>query len=618
MTEAHFCSECGAALEPGAAFCGACGAEIGEPAQPLASGGQTAPAAVPVRQTAAARKGFGFPMIMIASGSVLAIAAVLFSGVLTPDKTPPGSPPETTAVGQAQTGTQAPTTQSTVRLGPVTGPEVTSVDLAWMPYVNSRYGVTVDYPSVLFTAGDPPADNSGRGFEAAGGGRFYVYSSANALGQSIDQLMAGALEGVSGEAAIGKQQTADGFTVILRREQEIVHRHLMTSEAGSMLHWLEIGYPEKSEAQYAPIAKKMLASFRMVADAASSDTGTVQPQTPSAGIMDIPLTGWTYNPAAKDFADQPALVPDAEYAADNQMGFLAFTCQPGDVSPAYFALLVAPGFDITKEDNDVRLGIEGAWANGELRLAMRDLYATSGGERPNVDWDATILFAPIGMEDLGELIQAQALLVKAAGQTWRLASGGNLARAGQRFLTACETGDTSTGGSSSGERGPDEFSYQRIVSTDLGFAVEGTSGPTRFTVDIPEGWVRVPNTMDHELVFASPDDDPDAQMFLAILARPSEGQSLSAALDAQLSIINDMTETETLERGPLATNAGPAEHARLRYLGPSDAQVMLIDDTAVFQRGDITYAIELTVPEPVWHTGQQAIEQVLKTLTFEQ
>jgi hypothetical protein len=124
--------------------------------------------------------------------------------------------------------------------------------------------------------------------------------------------------------------------------------------------------------------------------------------------------------------------------------------------------------------------------------------------------------------------------------------------------------------------------------------------------------------MDHELVFASPDDDPNAQMFLAIIGKPSGGESLSAALDDRLSLIKDMTETETLERGQVTTNAGPAERARLRYLGPSEEQVMLIDDTTVFQRGDITYVIELTVPEPVWHTGQQAIEQVLKTLTFEQ
>jgi len=560
-------------------------------------------------------------MIMIASGSVLAIAAVLFSGVLSPDIPSLQSPPEQTAVQQDQTGAQAPSAQPAVRLGPVTDSRATASDLAWTPYVNSRYGVTVDYPSQLFTAGEPPADNSGRGFEAADGGRFHVYSSANALEQSVDELMDGALEGIAGDALIDKQQTADGFTVILRRDQEIVHRHLMTSESGSMLHWLELGYPKKLKPQYAAIAERMMASFRMVADQAtndSGDSGPAQPETPSSGVIDIPLTGWTYNPAAKDFADKPALVPDAEYAADNEMGFLAFTCQPGEVSPAYFALLVAPGFDTTKEDNDVRLGIEGAGAGGELRLAMQDLYATSGGERPRIDWDATILFAPIGMEDLGQLIQARSLLIKAAGQTWRLASGGNLDRAGQRFLTACETGDASTAGTTPGEWGPDEFSFHSIMSADLGFAVEGTSGPTRFAIDIPDGWVRVPNTMDHELVFASPDDDPDAQMFLAILARPSEGKSLSEALDDQLSIIKDMTDTETLERDQVTTSAGPAERARLRYLGPSDAQVMLIDDTAVLQRGDITYAIELTVPEPVWHTGQQVIEQALKTLEFQE
>jgi hypothetical protein len=172
MTEAHFCSDCGAALETGARFCGACGAAIGSPEQPAASGDEAAPAARRVGQTAAARKGFGFPMIMIASGSVLAIAAVLFSSTFTPDKPLPVSPPQNTAVRQDQTGVPTPSTQSAVRLGPVIDAEPTAVDLAWMPYVNSRYGVTVDYPSQLFTAGEQPADNSGRGFEAADGAGF--------------------------------------------------------------------------------------------------------------------------------------------------------------------------------------------------------------------------------------------------------------------------------------------------------------------------------------------------------------------------------------------------------------------------------------------------------------
>ena len=100
MTEVHFCSECGAALETGARFCGACGAAIGDPEQPAPSAVGTAPAARPVRQSSAKRNGVGFPMIMIASGSVLAIAAVLFSGVLSPDKPPPRSSPEQTGVQQ--------------------------------------------------------------------------------------------------------------------------------------------------------------------------------------------------------------------------------------------------------------------------------------------------------------------------------------------------------------------------------------------------------------------------------------------------------------------------------------------------------------------------------------
>jgi hypothetical protein len=301
MTEARFCSECGAAVETGARFCGACGALIDQPRQPGTSGDKTAPAARPAMQPSAKRNGVGFPMIMIASGSVLAIAAVLFSGVLSPDKSPPRSSSERTAVQQDQSGAQVPSTQSVVRLGPVKEPNATASDLAWKLYVNSRYGVTVEYPSQLFTAGDPPADNSGRGFDAADGSRFFVYSSANALEQSVNELMTEVLEGVSGEAVIDKQQTADGFTVILQREQETIHRHLMTSEGGSMLHWLEIGYPEDLKPQYAAIAERMLASFQMIADASSDESGAIQPETPIANVIDIPLTGWTYNAACDRF-----------------------------------------------------------------------------------------------------------------------------------------------------------------------------------------------------------------------------------------------------------------------------------------------------------------------------
>ena len=79
-----------------------------------------------------------------------------------------------------------------------------------------------------------------------------------------------------------------------------------------------------------------------------------------------------------------------------------------------------------------------------------------------------------------------------------------------------------------------------------------------------------------------------------------------------------MTETETLESTALTVNGNAAERARIRFLGPSDNQIMLVVDTAVLQRGDITYAIELTVPEPLWHTGQQVIERALQTFKFDQ
>lgn len=245
-------------------------------------------------------------------------------------------------------------------------------------------------------------------------------------------------------------------------------------------------------------------------------------------------------------------------------------------------------------------------------MVMRDLYATADGERPNINWDATILFAPIEMEDLGQFLQADALRVMAGGQNWRLAGGNSLARAGDSFLAACAGNAPMAGGSYPQEHGPDEFSYQRIESAEFGFEVAGR--PIGFSVDIPEYWVRVPNTLEHELIFASPDDDPDAQMFLALRAEPAQGQSAAEALAGQVGEMQSMAETEILEHGSVETASGPAVRVLLRFFSPSESPVKLMDEIVVLQVRDLTYRIELTVPEPVWHTGRQVMQRALETL----
>ena len=80
--------------------------------------------------------------------------------------------------------------------------------------------MSVDYPATLFTMGEAPPDNAGRGFEAKDGARFFVYSSANALDQDLEALLADTLEGVSADAVKEKNIAADGFTVVFDRDGE--------------------------------------------------------------------------------------------------------------------------------------------------------------------------------------------------------------------------------------------------------------------------------------------------------------------------------------------------------------------------------------------------------------
>lgn len=613
MSGHHFCAQCGAAMEPDAQYCGMCGAPVA--AQPARG-----PAATPATPAPAAKSGrrrFGGPLLMVLAGAVLAVVAIAFLAAETDN-------------GQSKTGLARP--DSTQTAGSAGGAQTAGVkpaagDFGWKPYMNSRYGVSVDYPSSLFTPGEAPPDNAGRNFTAADGARFFVYSSANALDEDLTTLLGQALEGISPDAVLRKDMAPDGFTLVVRREGEIVLRRLTTSEQGTMLHWLEIGFPPALKDRYEPIAERMLSTFKISTDPTTADRQTEAPAgirtTPArpatqagenpATAIDLPVTAWIYNAPGEGYADLPALIAETDQLTDNRIGQLTFVCQAAAVSPAYFAMLVAPSFR-SGDAAEVKIAIEGAGAQGTLSLPMRDLYATKGGERPDIDWDATILFAPVAMEDLGAFVQAEALIVSAGGANWRLAGGISLKLAGEKFLAACEGGDSPESNLPGGERGPDEFSYRHVNSADFGFAVENARGPAGFSVDIPEGWVRVPNTLEHELIFASPDDDPDAQMFLAIRAEPAQGRTATQALAEQIAEMQSMTETEILEQGAANTAFAPGRRALLRFFSPQDTPGKMMDELVVLSRGELIYRLELTVPEPVWHTGRQVMARALASM----
>lgn len=168
------------------------------------------------------------------------------------------------------------------------------------------------------------------------------------------------------------------------------------------------------------------------------------------------------------------------------------------------------------------------------------------------------------------------------------------------------------------EQGVDTFRYQHIRSADAGFKVAGVKGDVGFSMDIPTGWQRQEGVQEHELVFKSPDDTPESQMFLAVLAEPAtKGHSAADVATAHITELRDMAaDAEVLEQAEILSRVGTGQRAVLRYIGPSDSPGKLMTEMVVFQHGKVIYRLELTAPEPLWHTAQQAMEQALASLEF--
>lgn len=417
-----FCANCGAQIRPGAKFCAACGT-------PVATVAQTeTPASPPAAKPAAApeRKGMGGTLALVGGGILLAVVAAGLILFRDPGDAP--SPPQT-----AQT--------------PETDVRTAEAGQRWETYVNTRYGVVVDYPADLFTTmEDEPPDHSGRGFSGAGNTWFFVYSSANALGQTHEEMLADTAPDESYEQIVSSNLRADGFDVIMRREGEIVRQHLLTSEDGGFLHWLQIGWPQTREDELSPLAERMIASFR------------VDPSIPEAA---------------------------ANAATDSDI--------------------------------------------------------------PNVPVDA--------------------------------------------------------------------LSSRMISSADYGFAVEGAPG-AGFRVGIPDYWIREEATgVPHELVFRSPDEDLDAVGYLAFVGH-SAGRTPEEIASAQTQILQEIGGSEILESGPVQTGAMPAYRILQTVGSPSDAGGNLMVEIIVIDAGNMLLSIELTAPEPIWHTMGEAMPNAIATLSF--
>ncbi len=121
----------------------------------------------------------------------------------------------------------------------------------------------IDYPADLFTIQPPPPDNAGRDFTAEkAGARFHVYSHANAMNSSVEELQAEDVLDI-GDAAAVKNNGADWYQVMATKGTDTILRRVLLSEGGAMVHRLEIAYPKTAAASFEPIVARMIKSFRV-------------------------------------------------------------------------------------------------------------------------------------------------------------------------------------------------------------------------------------------------------------------------------------------------------------------------------------------------------------------
>ncbi len=258
-----FCTRCGARLTANQKFCTACGAAVTGSDQPAvaAEAKQPAPAVPAAPSVSHIGKGRAILVASLVVGGVLLAAALIVIGPKTPPSPP--TPPSTAVAPPATPAATAVAPPITVPVPPGDSGVATITASQWTSYVNNRYGVVIEYPAGLFEMQPPPPDNAGRDFTAEKvGARFFVYSHANALNASLQELQAEDVLDIGDGMAV-KSNGADWYQVVAAKGTETILRRVLLSEGATMIHRLEIAYPKKAATAFEPVVARMIKSFRV-------------------------------------------------------------------------------------------------------------------------------------------------------------------------------------------------------------------------------------------------------------------------------------------------------------------------------------------------------------------
>lgn len=207
----------------------------------------------------------------------------------------PQSPPASSAAA-APLPTVSPSTPPATAVVPPAGSNTASNQAnRWEGYTNTRYGVMIDYPADLFSIQPPSPDNAGREFTAAAAGaRFHVYSHANAMSFSVQELQSEDALNIGDKAAV-KTKGADWYQIVAAKETETILHRVLLSDGGAMVHRFEIAYPKTAATAFEPIVARMTKSFR------------VDPAIPekAANAAGSPVPSEAKKPKTKELQKQP-------------------------------------------------------------------------------------------------------------------------------------------------------------------------------------------------------------------------------------------------------------------------------------------------------------------------
>ena len=165
--------------------------------------------------------------------------------------------------------------------------------------------------------------------------------------------------------------------------------------------------------------------------------------------------------------------------------------------------------------------------------------------------------------------------------------------------------------------GVDAFSYKRIASRTYSFNVHGVAADPSFFVEIPKFFIVEEEAKnDNEVVFKSPDEDPDATIYLAFKGSSANANTAKAHATLHALTLQEMGGGKVVAEQAFEFNGRPAYRIRQEMMSAHDSGSQLVDEVAVIQQDDVLLAINLTAPKPIWHTASQAMEQALATLAF--